>query len=161
MNKPQNRGDLLAVCIQDLHAGAVAVARRLPAIASAITDPELGEVCRAIGQNAAADAMRLRSTGVDVDGPANLWMDGILSDAERDRKDERAGVLRDIALTGAGRKLLAARIVSDDTAMLLARATGADAILEAVSAERAEAVAADGQLHAILARLAATGKALA
>ncbi len=88
-----------------------------------------------------------------MEGPSNLWMNGILDDAERDASQTQRGRLLDIALTGAIRKAKAAEIVSSETALRLATELGLDDIVLAVEANRQDEIAADRRLKACLYRL--------
>lgn len=155
MSKPATAAELLTVCVQDLHAGAVLLAQRLPAIAEAAATPALRDHLIGIAERSGEGARRYRATGEPIDGADNLWMDGILVDAERDTRDERYGSLRDVALIGAVRKALAARIVSDETAIALADRTGSRAVRDVAEREREQARADDARLRVLLDELAA------
>ena len=147
---------LLHVALQDLHAGKADQVDRLPGIAATCTDVALADLVRAEADRAARQAARIRDAGVEVSGPANLWMAGILDDATRDGRQTQPGRLLDIALVGAVRKAKAAEIVSSETAMALARALGEEALLAAVSVTYAEEIEADRRLKQCLAALTAT-----
>ena len=151
-----SRAALLHTAVQDLHAGKVDAGRRLPRLAEAAGDPALAELFRREAGQAQAQADRLSSLG-DMAGDPNLWMQGILDDAERDARQTEPGALLDTALIGAVRKAKAAEIVSDETAIALADAVGETAIAAAVRRNRAEEIASDRALKALLARL--TGQA--
>lgn len=155
MTRTGSRAALLHVSVQDLHAGKAAQADRLPALADAARDPALRALLGAEAERAAAQAERLAAAGGDMTGPANLWMTGVLDDAERDARSHQPGALLDVALVGAVRKAKAAEIVSDETALALARAEGLDAVAAAVAANRAEEIAADRALRERLAALTA------
>ena len=130
--------ELLEAALQDLRAAADALASWLPAIAGHTTDTALRDAFDDLIVQAWADSERLRATGLADGGPENLWMAGILDDAERDTRATAPGPLRDTALIGAIRKGLASTIVSHDTALALARmvdeeaAQAAEACREAV-----------------------------
>jgi hypothetical protein len=142
---------LLHAAIQDLHAGASDQARRLPA--DAARDDELVALLSTERRRSAERATRLEGTGLNTSGPANLWMAGVLDDAERDAKGTEPGRLLDIALAGAIRKGKAAEVVACDTALAL---VGDDqAIAEAVATFQAESSETDQALLAIIRRLAA------
>ena len=124
MGKTSTREQLLTACAQDLHAGEQLLVERLPGIVRHVSDPALrGLLEGQIGQSA-SQAERLRQTGEDVDGPPNLWMAGIMDDAERDTRSIEAGPLLDVALIGAVRKAKASEIVSYETAVATAEALG-------------------------------------
>lgn len=152
MTRTASRSALLHVAIQDLHAGKRMQADRLPALADAARDPALKAIASTQAERAAAQAARLEDAGGDMSGPVNLWMKGILDDAERDARSHEPGPLLDIALTGAFRKAKAAEMVSSETAIAIARALGLGELEAAVTRNREEEAAAD---HALRDRLAA------
>ncbi|PAX07817.1 DUF892 family protein [Sphingomonas lenta] len=156
MTKTSSRAALLHVAIQDLHAGKAAQVERLPALAEAARDPALKALLAAEVERVREQAARLAEAGGDMGGPANLWMGGILDDAERDARTHQPGPLLDVALVGAVRKAKAAEIVSSETAVALARAEGLGAIGAAVAANRAEEVESDRALKERLGVLAGT-----
>jgi ferritin-like metal-binding protein YciE len=133
---------LLHVALQDLHAGKEAQAVRLPALAAQCHDAVLKKLVDAEAARAASQAARIRGVAANVTGTENLWMAGILDDAERD-----------IALIGAIRKAKAAEIVSSETAMALAREVDVSDLLVAVTANRTEEIETDRGLKSRLALL--------
>jgi ferritin-like metal-binding protein YciE len=157
MTRTGSRAALLLVSVQDLHAGQAMLADRLPALAAAARDEALRALLEAQVGAARAAAARLAATGTDVSGPENLWMAGILDDAERDTRSHQPGPLLDVALVGAVRKALAAQIVSDETAVALAEALGDDAVRAAVAAAREAERTADRALAERLAALVQEG----
>lgn len=146
MTKTASRAALLHVALQDLHAGKRAQVERLPAICEAAHDPALRALLSAEIARAAAQAERLAGVGGDMEGPANLWIAGVLDDAERDARSDAPGPLLDVALVGAVRKAKAAEIVSAETSIALALAEGLGAIAAAVKANRAEEIESDRTL---------------
>lgn len=154
MTRTASFASLLHVALQDLHAGKRAQAERLPAIRDAARDPELVAILLAEIDRVAAQAERLAVAGGDMNGPENLWMGGVLDDAERDARSHQPGPVLDVALVGAVRKAKAAEIVSSETALALARRLGLDAAEAAVAANREEEIAADQALKARLEALA-------
>lgn len=134
---------LLHAAVQDLHAGKRDAADRLPGVAAKASDPALVDLFTGEAARAVAQAARLAATGLDASGPRNLWMAGILDDAERDSRSTEPGRLLDIALIGAIRKAKAAEIVSSETAIALAREVGDMALGDGVAANRAEEIASD------------------
>lgn len=157
MTKTSSRAALLHVAVQDLHAGKRAQADRLPPLADAVRDPALRDLVRAEAARVAAQAARLARAGGDMGGPANLWIAGILDDADRDAGSHLPGPLLDVALLGAIRKAKAAEIVSSETAIALARAEGLAAIEAAVTANRTEEAASDRVLWERLEVLSGSG----
>ena len=155
MTKTASRAALLHEAVQDLHAGKLAQTERLAAIAEAARDPELRGLIEAEVGRAGIQAERLAAAGGDMGGPGNLWIAGILDDAERDARSHEPGPLLDVALVGAVRKAKAAEIVSGETALALARAEGQATIASAVGANREEEIAADRALKERLVALTA------
>lgn len=147
MSKTPSTAALLHVALQDLHAGKLLLRDRLPALAQAVTDVELVRLIEADVSRAGDQAERLGAVAADLAGPKNIWMGGILDDAERDARSHQPGPVLDIALIGAIRKAKAAEIVSNDTAIALARNGGQEAILGAVNANREEEIAVDRALR--------------
>lgn len=148
-----SRASLLHTALQDLHAGKVDAARRLPKLADATRDDALGTVLRDEAGRAREQARRLAEVGGDMAGPKNLWMAGILDDAERDARSTQPGPLLDLALVGAVRKAKAAEIVSSETALALALASGEQGAADAIGMNRDEEIATDQALKAVLVRL--------
>lgn len=145
---------LLHAAVQDLHAGHADAAGRLPDIATLATDAALGAIFRDEGPRAAEQAERLVVAGLAPAGPPNLWMAGILDDAERDGRSTQSGRLLDIALIGAIRKGMAAMIVAAETALALAGEVQDTRFAVAVTRNMEEAVVTDRALKARLAALA-------
>lgn len=152
MTQTASAAGLLHAAVQDLHAAKRLQAERLPPLAQA-AGPDLAALIKAESVRAEVQAARIERAGVDTSGPANLWMTGILDDADRDGRSHQAGRLRDIALVGALRKGKAAEIVSGDTALALAAETGNAALADMVRANREEEVATDRELKALLGEL--------
>lgn len=146
MTRTSSKAALLHIALQDLHAGKLLLHQRLLAIAAAATDHLLRNAIEADAAQAAVQAERLVAAAGDMAGPKNLWMTGILDDADRDADSHQPGVILDIALIGAIRKAKAAEIVSSETALALARETGQDAILAAVTANHREEIGTDRAL---------------
>lgn len=149
MTQTSSAAALLHAAVQDLHAAKRWQVERLPALADAAGEA-LAALIRDEAARADAQAGRIEASGVNTDGPANLWMAGVLDDAERDARSHQPGRLRDIALVGALRKGKAAEIVSDDTALALAKEIGDHALAEVVAANRAEEIATDRALATLL-----------
>jgi hypothetical protein len=139
---------LLHVALQDLRSGKALLVERLPSIAAAVGDARLSALLAAETDRAVVARGRLGHAGGEG-GPTNLWMAGILDDADRDATSHQAGMIRDVALIGAVRKAKAAEIVSLDTAIALADAQMADML----KALREEAIATDHQLRGLLEEL--------
>ena len=144
---------LLHAAVQDLHAGKRDAVDRLPAVADQVTEPALAKLLHAEAGRAATQVERLAATGLNTSGPKNLWMAGILDDANRDGRSTEPGRLLDIALVGAIRKAKAAEIVSSETAIALASELGDEGLAAAVRANRDEEIATDRALKERLAAL--------
>ena len=155
MTKIGSAASLLHAAVQDLHDGKRRATKRLPAIAAQASDAGLRAILLAEAERATEQAERLAATGLNTDGPKNLWMAGILDDAERDGRLTQPGRLLDVALIGAIRKAKAAEIVSSETAVALAEELGDAGLMAAVRGNLEEEVAADRALKARL--MALTG----
>ena len=156
MSKTATSHALLRACIQDLYAGKRLLVERLPRVVAAIDDQSLRIMLEQIVEAADVQAERLKGTGLADHGPANLWMAGMIDDATRDSKSIEPGPLLDVALIGAVRKMRAAEIVSDQTAIAVAAAIGQYAVIEAVQANEAEEVESNRALAVHLHALAAS-----
>jgi ferritin-like metal-binding protein YciE len=149
MTKTASAAALLHVALQDLHAGKAMQVERLGQLVEAVRDADLKRVLTEEHARAAVQQARLEGVA-DVSGaPENLWMKGVLDDAERDTQSHEPGKLVDVAVIGAVRKGKAAEIVSSETALALA--TGeAPAMVTALGLNRAEEIATDRALRARL-----------
>lgn len=146
MTKTASAAALLHVAVQDLHAGKAMQVERLGGLIDAVRDAELKRVLTEEHARVAVQQARLQGLA-DVSGaPGNLWMKGILDDAERDTQSHQPGYLLDIAVIGAVRKAKAAEIVSNETAFALA-AREAPAMLEALGRNHQEELATDQALY--------------
>jgi ferritin-like metal-binding protein YciE len=149
MTRTASAAALLHVALQDLHAGKAMQVERLPRLIGAVADAELKAILS--DETGLTAVQRDRLAGLaDLHGaPANLWMAGILDDAERDTESHQPGRLVDVAVLGAVRKAKAAEIVSSETALSLANREAAS-MLETLRANRSEEVATDHRLRARL-----------
>jgi ferritin-like metal-binding protein YciE len=120
MSETATASELLKTCLQDLHAGRTQLTERLPGSAAHARDAGLGQQLSALVTSARDEARAMEEICDDLAGPENLWMAGMLDDVERDTRSIAAGPLLDIAIIGAVRKMLAADIVSLETAIALA-----------------------------------------
>jgi len=120
LSKTETDQALLRTCIQDLFAGCRAFADRYPRVAEQAQNRALRDELNQLVSHAAERAERLRSIDGAADGPANLWMLGILDDADRDTQTIAPGRHLDIALIGGVRKALVAEFVSLETGIALA-----------------------------------------
>ena len=146
---------LLIACVQDLYAGAILMAERLPKLVLSVDDAALRSLLQEQIEQSHAQADALQQTGWDTNGPANLWMKGILKDAKRDSKSIAPGPLLDTALIGAIRKGFAAEIVSYETAVAVADALGERGVRDAATRNSSQRQAADHALREMLAPLTA------
>lgn len=153
MTRTASAAALLHVCLQDLHAGKAMQVERLGVLVEAVQDGDLKAVLRSEISQVVEQRDRLAALA-DVSGaPTNLWMKGVLDDAERDTQSHQPGRLLDIAAIGAVRKAKAAEIVSSETAITLA-ANEASALLAVLQSNREEEIATDRALRARLLALA-------
>ena len=115
---------LLVDCLHDLADGQRQLADRLGTIAKATSEISLRQVFDLIGKEGGewADELHSASNALEPEEPdaPNIWMKGILDDAERDTEMIVRGRLLDIALVGAIQKALASSDVSFDTALAVA-----------------------------------------
>lgn len=151
MTRISSGASLFHAAVQDLHAGFTDQAKRLPLDAR---DPQLVQILRDERETSARRATDLIHVGLNPVGPANLWMKGVLDDAERDVKSTEPGALLDIALAGAIRKGKVAEVAACDTALALGPAANSVQIVELVDAMRCESQAAAGALLEVIERLA-------
>jgi hypothetical protein len=149
MSKTSSEQELLEVCIQDLHAARKLAADRLPCVAGE-AGAALAPVIEALVAQLESEAARFESMGFDLDGDPNLWMAGIMDDAERDTRSIEPGPLLDTAIIGAVRKAVAADAVSLETALALADAQAMPMVAEQVEAMRARSDATDRALRGLL-----------
>ena len=151
-------GALLLVCLQDLHAGKRLLASGLESIAGSASATEVRAILSDSARAAREQQQRLAALGHDLAGPPNLWMAGIMDDAERDTRTIAPGPLLDIAMVGAVRKAKAAETVSTETAIALARQLSRERVLEVLLGNHAEEMQTDRCLAALLPALAAAAR---
>ncbi|MCA1748542.1 MAG: hypothetical protein LC634_03075, partial [Sphingomonadales bacterium] len=88
MSEVGTNTELLVTCLHDMADGEEQLADRLGKIAAHATDERLSEAFGAIVERAAAFARRFHEAASAVEAPEpdadNIWMRGILDDAERD-----------------------------------------------------------------------------
>jgi hypothetical protein len=147
--------ELLRLCLWDLYAGCQAVEQRLPAVARHAADASWRAEVQDLPAAARLRAQRMHAAaagGCD-DGPDNLWMDGIMDDAERDTRTIAAGRLLDIAMIGAVHKAIAAERASILTAKAISAQLGESAALQALTLNegelRGQEVTLDQRLQAL------------
>ena len=149
MSKTDSKKGLLQSCIQDLHAARQVAIERLTCIAGEAGDELAGQL-RDLRQAFRDEAERMEATDISLEGPENLWMAGIMEDAERDTRSVERGPLLDIALIGAVRKGVAADAVSIETAVAVARSLDRGDLAEQLQVMRERAKASDEALRALL-----------
>lgn len=153
MARTSSAAALLHVCLQDLHAGKAMQADPLRRLAAAATEPALAALIADEEARTRTQRARLEGLADLAAAPENLWMKGVLDDAERDTRSHQPGRLLDIAIVGAIRKAKAAEIVSSETAIVLA-AGAAPELLAALRANWREEAASDAALRERLITLA-------
>ena len=160
MARTKTLESLFETCLRDLHRGEILTVERSPAIGEHADDARLGALFARNEAASAAQAKRIKQAaseaGLDTDGPENIWMTGILDDAERDCETIAPGPPLDIALIGALRKAKQAEVVSYETAIVVAKALGRDDAAAALEMTRAEECAIDEELRSLQASLAGT-----
>ncbi|WP_296305532.1 DUF892 family protein [Pseudomonas sp.] len=124
MSKTDTDPALLRTCIEDLYAGCRAFSKRYPSIARQAHDAQLRKLLEELVDHALERAEKLRGLKSTAEYPENLWMSGILDDADRDTQTIAHGRHLDLALIGGVRKAVVAEFVSIETAIALADATG-------------------------------------
>mgnify|MGYP001806637644 CR=1 FL=1 len=152
MSLTASRASLLHVALQDLRAGKALLIERLPALADAASSIALREVIERDRANARQQAARFDEMADLSNAPPNLWMAGILDDADRDARSHQPGAIRDTALIGALRKAKAAEIVSIETALALA-GSEAPSMLASLGANHAEERGIESRLAKLLASI--------
>lgn len=156
MSKVSSRAELLTDCLHDLADGERQLGETLGAIAGHVSDGELRDALKDIADQADSLAGDLDSAAAAVDAPepdaANIWMRGILDDAQRDTEMIEPGMLLDLALIGAVRKALAAAFVSYETAVAVSAVD--PKIVPLLTQAKAGKRRADDRLAALLQRLA-------
>jgi ferritin-like metal-binding protein YciE len=153
MSETATKGALLQACVQDLYAARQVAMERQPCVTRK-AGPELTVLLEELTANLAEEAERFESTDISLEGPENLWMAGVMDDAERDTRSIARGALLDTALIGAVRKGVAADAVSLETAIAVARSLGREDIAALVEAMRARSSRHDGSLRAMLDKIA-------
>lgn len=118
--------ELLILAIQDLADGEAQLIERVPSVSENIHDPGLAELIKRdvarSGEQRNALASMASELGAEASSTRNIWMRGILDDAENDARTIATGPLLDIALAGALRKAKQSERVSYETAIALAGA---------------------------------------
>jgi len=146
---------LLSLCLHDLASGEAILAPCLPQMAEAARMPDLGEAVAREAALASDHQETMAALAGQKGGPDNLWMRGICDDAMRDLRSIASGPLLDTAMIGAVRKAIAARNVSYDTAIALARTLGKDEIEATLRAIREAGAASDTRFATLLDRCVA------
>ncbi|NTZ42670.1 hypothetical protein G7A66_06135 [Altererythrobacter sp. SALINAS58] len=147
-----NMDELLVVALQDLREGRLVILHRLPDVAAAVRDEAVRGAFDQLIARADDEKAQFAGMSSDPGGEPNLWAGGILDDACRDASSNAAGPVRDVALIGAIRKLLASDIVSLETAIVLSR-SGNDNDVAALEDMRQAGVEANEFLGEQLPRL--------
>ena len=153
MSKTASKEDLLQACVQDLHAARQAAAGRLPCIVGE-AGPELAKLIERLAETYAAEIRQFEETDISLEGPENIWMAGVMDDAERDTRSIVRGPLLDTALIGAVRKGVAADSVSLETAIAVARSLEREDIARLAERMREHSGDHDARLRALLQQIA-------
>lgn len=135
--------ELLIVALQDLREARTVVVERMPQIVSATSDRATSSAFEELIARAQSELATFAQILSNPEGEPNLWAGGILDDASRDVASNEAGPVRDVALIGAIRKLLASDIVSLETAMALALNEDGESATAVAEVHRASKAAND------------------
>ncbi|WP_298813861.1 DUF892 family protein [uncultured Sphingomonas sp.] len=112
---------LMVTCLRDLRKGEEETLKRFPAVLNAVRDSATQLAMQQRLSDARERASLLDDLGRTLEinpmGDENIWMDGMLTDAEGDMETEEPGPLLDLALIGAVRKMVNASLVSYETAV--------------------------------------------
>ena len=150
MSSPENLDDFLQLCMWDVAAGARQLVRRLPELAQHAESSALQLTLHEMASVAGMCADRLFMSGGKHSGPDNLWMAGILDDADRDTQMIDHGPLLDLAIVGAVRKALQAKLAATETARAAARALKDSSTTAALQLSQAAAEVHDRRLADLL-----------
>ena len=153
MSDTKTKAQLLQACIQDLYAARQVAVERMPCVIGE-AGPELAARLDDLRTSYAEQAEQFEGTDISLDGPENIWMAGVMDDAERDTRSIAHGVLLDTALIGALRKGVAADSVSLETAIEVARSLGREDVAELTQRMRERSGDHDGRLRALLQEIA-------
>ena len=150
---------LMIDCVQDLREGEAITLKRLPSVVDGLVDGCASDILTRRLTCARRREADLEATAAELAvsscGPQNIWMSGMLDDAQRDIETVEPGPLLDIALVGAVRKMVTASLVSYETAAAVADRLGLAAAGRRAVRARDEEAEADAGLQAALRRLAA------
>ena len=149
----KNQNELLQACIQDLHAARQVAVERTPCIIGE-AGADLAKLLTDLVETYSDEAGQFEGTEISLDGPENIWMAGVMDDAERDTRSIVQGPLLDTALIGAVRKGVAADSVSLETAIAVARSLERDDIAELAERMREHSGDHDARLRALLQEIA-------
>jgi len=127
VSETKTQSELLQACIQDLYAARQVAVERIPCIIGE-AGADLGKLLSDLVETYRDETGEFEETDVSLDGPENIWMAGVMDDAERDTRSIVRGALLDTALIGAVRKGVAADSVSLQTAIAVANSLGRDDI---------------------------------
>jgi ferritin-like metal-binding protein YciE len=150
---------LMIECLRDLRAGEADTLDRFPAVVDAVTDARAAGALRRRLSDARHRAESLdtlgEKLGTEAGGEDNIWMRGMIDDAEGDMQTEEPGPLLDLALIGAVRKMVNASLVSYETAIAVADRLGNADASAAFTAARGQEEEAEQSLRAALFAIAA------
>ena len=151
--KTKTQDELLQACIQDLYAARQVAVERTPCVIGQ-AGADLAKLLTDLVETYSDEASQFEGTDISLDGPENLWMAGVMDDAERDTRSIVCGPLLDTALIGAIRKGVAADSVSLETAVAVANSLGRDDIAALTRRMRERSGDHDARLGALLQEIA-------
>lgn len=148
---------LLLMALRDLYDAETAMVERLPGLSKEISDDVLRALAAREAERSAEQREIVgevaRAMGEDAGGARNIWLRGILDDADNDVRSIAKGMLLDVALTGALRKGKQSERVSYETAIALALRLGLAEEARRLSAICAQEAETDERLAETLDRL--------
>lgn len=149
MSDTQTKTELLQACIQDLYAARQVAVQRMPCVIGE-AGADLAKLLDDLVETYSKESNQFEVTDISLDGPENIWMAGVMDDAERDTRSIVRGPLLDTALIGAVRKGVAADSVSLETAIEVARSLGRDDVAALTQRMRERSGDLDARLSALL-----------
>ena len=151
--KTKTQEELLQACIQDLYAARQVAVERIPCIIGE-AGADLAKLLSDLVETYRDEAGQFEGTDIALEGPENIWMAGVMDDAERDTRSIVRGALLDTALIGAVRKGVAADSVSLETAVAVARSLEREDIAQLAERMREHSGDHDARLRALLQEIA-------
>ncbi|WAC19074.1 ferritin-like domain-containing protein [Luteolibacter sp. SL250] len=151
--------DLLVHCIKDLHSAETQLVDALPKLAAAPTDPALADAFANHLKETKSHVIRLEQAaellGASPHGVTCKGMEGLIAEGREILRMEVGTPLKDLALTGAARKVEHYEIASYCAAKELAEACGNLEVVALLQTTEEEEKSAEKLLMALGARAVA------